>query len=144
VFGYSGTPLIKKLGIKDNSVLFISNAPKNYLSLLTPMPQRIKLVRRIAVDTDIVHIFETKKSRMVTHLNEASRKLRLDGVIWVSWPKKTSKVPSDIDENIIREMALSLDLVDVKVCAVDDTWSALKLVSRRKNRKMESRNKLGH
>ena len=133
--GYSATPLAKKLGIKDSSKLFLSNAPKNYLQLLAPIPVGVKVVPGITPDTDIVHLFATKKSGLRGQLIVARRKIKPDAAIWVSWPKKAAKMPTDITEDTIRELALPLDLVDIKVCAVDETWSGLKLVIRKEHRK---------
>jgi hypothetical protein len=133
--GYSGTPLAKKLGIKDGGKLYLANAPKDYMRLVAPLPEGVTVAPRVNQDTDIVHVFCLKKARLVKSLRAARRKLRDDAAIWVSWPKKSSKVPTDITEDTIREIALPLGLVDIKVCAVDDTWSGLKLVVRKENRK---------
>jgi len=137
--GYSGTPLAKKLGIKEGSRLFLSGAPKNYLELVAPFPEGARVVPRIDAKTDIVHIFSTEKAHLTTALRASLAKLKQDGTIWVSWPKKSSKVPTDITEDTIREVALPMGLVDIKVCAVDDVWSGLKLVVRVKNRKAARR-----
>jgi len=132
--GYSGTPLAKKLGIKEGSRLFLSGAPKNYLQLVSPLPEGVKVVPRIGGKTDIVHIFSTERARLKAALRDSLGKLKQDGSIWVSWPKKSSKVPTDITEDTIREVALPMGLVDIKVCAVDEVWSGLKLVLRKENR----------
>ncbi|HLQ27136.1 MAG TPA: DUF3052 family protein [Acidiferrobacterales bacterium] len=133
--GYSGTPLAKKLGIKDGSKIVLVNPPKNYLQLLAPVPDGVKLLPRVTNGTDLVHIFSTSKKELRSRLRVFLKKLKRDGMIWVSWPKKAAKVPTDITEDTIREVALPLGLVDIKVCAVDDTWSGLKLVIRKENRK---------
>jgi hypothetical protein len=135
--GYSGTPLAKKLGIEEGSRLFLSGAPKNYLELVAPFPEGARVVPRIDAKTDIVHIFSTEKAHLTDELRASLAKLRQDGTIWVSWPKKSSKAPTDITENTIREVALPMGLVDIKVCAVDDVWSGLKLVVRKENRRRE-------
>jgi len=135
--GYSGTPLAKKLGIKEGSRLFLSGAPKNYLELVAPFPEGARVVPKIDDKTDIVHIFSTERAHLTTALRASLEKLRQDGAIWVSWPKKSSKVPTDITEDTIREVALPMGLVDIKVCAVDDVWSGLKLVVRKENRRRE-------
>ncbi len=132
---YSGTPLAKKLGIKEGSKVFLSGAPDNYLKLVAPLPEGVKIVPQIAEDTDVIHIFSADRKRLSRALVASLKKMRPDGVIWVSWPKKSSRVPTDITESAIREVALPLGLVDVKVCAVDEVWSALKLVVRMENRK---------
>jgi hypothetical protein len=133
--GYSGTPLAKKLGIKDGSRIFLSNAPKDYLNLVAPLPIGVQMMPEMTGETDIVHLFSTEKAQLAEALGACLAKLKPDGVIWVSWPKKSSKVTTDITEDTIREVALPLGLVDIKVCAVDDIWSGLKLVIRKENRK---------
>ena len=135
--GYSGTPLVKKLGIREGTKLFLANAPKEYLKLVSPLPEGVKIASRISGDTDIVHIFSTKEDHLTKTLRASLAKLKQDGMIWVSWPKKSAKVPTDITEDTIRKLALPLGLVDVKVCAVDDVWSGLKLVIRKELRKSE-------
>jgi hypothetical protein len=132
--GYSGTPLAKKLGIKAGHEIFLSGAPDHYLKLVAPLPEGVRFVARVGGDTDIVHLFATRKALLAKSLRTALTRLKPDGAIWVSWPKKSSRQPTDITEDTIREMALPLGLVDIKVCAVDDTWSGLKLVIRKENR----------
>ena len=131
--GYSGTPLAAKLGIRETSRLFVSGAPKNYSDLVA-LPKGARLVKKIDDGIDIVHIFSIEKARLAALLRDSLPKLRPDAAIWVSWPKKSSRVPTDITEDIIRKVALPMGLVDIKVCAVDEIWSGLKLVVRRKNR----------
>ncbi|HZO21048.1 MAG TPA: DUF3052 family protein [Steroidobacteraceae bacterium] len=132
--GYSGTPLARKLGIKENSRLFLQDAPPNYLELVAPLPPGVKLVSRIDATTDIVHLFVTFRASLSKICRHAMERLRPDGTIWVSWPKKASGVRTDVTEDAIREIALPMGLVDVKVCAVNETWSGLKLVLRKENR----------
>lgn len=132
--GYSSTPLAKKLEIVAGSKVFLADAPKNYMELVAPLPEGVRVVRKIDGETDIVHIFSTEKARLKAALEDSLSKLRQDAAIWVSWPKKSSKVPTDITEDTIREIALPMGLVDIKVCAVDEVWSGLKLVVRKKNR----------
>ena len=133
--GYSGTPLAKKLGIVEGTKILLAGAPKNYLELVAPLPEGANVVRKIGEDTDIVQLFTTQRSRLVALLRTSLAKMRSDAAIWVSWPKKSSKVPTDITEDTIREVALPMGLVDIKVCAIDEIWSGLKLVVRRENRK---------
>ena len=133
--GYSGTPLAKKLGIKAGSRVFAHGAPSNYRKLLAPLPDGVTIVARMSADTDITHLFATRRTDLARGIKAVLGKMPQDGVIWVSWPKKSSKVPTDITEDTIREVALPLGLVDIKVCAVDEVWSGLKLVVRRENRK---------
>lgn len=132
--GYSGTPLVRKLGIKEGSRLCVSGAPENYLELIAPLPKGVQIVPRLDRRTDIVHLFVTDRARLMKTLRSSLAKLRPDAVIWVSWPKKASKVPTDIVEDTVREVALPLGLVDVKVSAIDEIWSGLKLVIRREHR----------
>jgi hypothetical protein len=133
--GYSGTPLAKKLGLKGGSRIFLLNAPGNYLQLVSPLPEGVQVAPQITSHTDVIHIFSTKKEELSQALHTCLEKMRPNGMIWVSWPKKSSKVPTDITEDTIREVALPLGLVDIKVCAVDDVWSGLKLVIRKEKRK---------
>lgn len=133
--GYSGTPLWKKLGIKDQTELYLSNEPGDYQKLVSPLPPDVKFVSRPSSTTDIVHLFVTEKVHLARQLSITLKKLKPDGVIWVSWPKRSSKVATDITEDTIREVALPLGLVDIKVCAVNDTWSGLKLMIRKSHRK---------
>ena len=133
--GYSGTPLAKKLGIRAHARLFVRAAPDNYRELLAPLPEGVHSVRRIDARTDLIHLFATRAAPLARALTAARRAMRVDAVIWVSWPKRASGVDTDISENGIRALALPLGLVDVKVCAVDDTWSGLKLVLRKSERR---------
>jgi hypothetical protein len=133
--GYSGTPLAKKLGIREGARLYVENAPRDYRKLVAPMPEGVKLVARPDRDTDLVHVFTKERKRLEAALRSWRGTLKDDAVIWLSWPKKSARVDTDITEDTIREMALPLGLVDVKVCAVDEVWSGLKLVLRREHRK---------
>ncbi|HZC87913.1 MAG TPA: hypothetical protein VE266_13015, partial [Steroidobacteraceae bacterium] len=133
--GYSGTPLAKKLGIRAHARLFARAAPDNYGELLAPLPEGVHSVRRIDARTDLIHLFATRAAPLARALAAARRAMRMDAVIWVSWPKRLSGVDTDISENDVRALALPLGLVDVKVCAVDDTWSGLKLVLRKSERR---------
>jgi len=132
--GYSGTPLAKKLGIGAGCRLFLRDAPDNYGALLAPLPEGVRLVGRIGADTDVIHLFATRRAQLERALASSLGAMRADAVIWVSWPKKSSGLASEITEETVRELALPLELVDIKVCAVDDTWSGLKLVVRRQAR----------
>jgi Protein of unknown function (DUF3052) len=129
--GYSGTPLAAKLGIKAGAGLFLVGAPDNYKELLSPMPDGVRLLKKFSSNADIAHVFVTRKTDLAKWLGDLLPLLNPEGVIWVSWPKKSSKVPSDVTEDTIRELALPLGLVDIKVCAVDEVWSGLKLVIRK-------------
>jgi DUF3052 family protein len=132
--GYSGTPLAKKLGIKEQTTVVAVGAPKGYRRLLEPLPAAVRFASKIDKTTDIVHVFSTDKSELSRELVSYRKKLAPDAAIWVSWPKKSAKVPTDITEDVVRELALPLGFVDIKVCAVDEVWSGLKLVVRKELR----------
>jgi hypothetical protein len=132
--GYSGTPLAKKLGIKPGSRVFVDGAPMAYEQLLAPMPDGVNMQSAVDASTDIVHLFSTSKAQLAGALERSLLQLRQDAALWVSWPKKASKVPTDITEDTVRDLAFPLGLVDIKVCAVDDVWSGLKLVLRKEYR----------
>ena len=131
--GYSGTPLAKKLGIKEGSRVSVDSAPSGYSDLLAPLPDAVKLDAKPA-EADVVHVFSTRRAELQRILTRCRRTLKPTAMIWVSWPKKSSKVRTDITEDTVREVALPLGFVDVKVCAVDDVWSGLKLVIRKELR----------
>src|SRR5689334_14029572 len=120
--GYSGTPLAKKLGIKPGGRVHVVSPPSNYRSLLAPLPSNVKFVRRLDPNVDVLHVFTTSEGQLRSLLPTAIRTMRPDAAVWVSWPKKASKVPTDITEDTIRAVALPLGLVDIKVCAVDEVW----------------------
>ncbi|MBM3818044.1 MAG: DUF3052 family protein [Acidimicrobiia bacterium] len=128
--GYSGTPLAKKLGIKADTRLLPLHAPDEYATLLAPLPPRVRVDRRAGEGVDIVHVFVTRRTELTRQLTALRRALRTDAAVWVSWPKKAAKMATDVTEDTIREVALPLGFVDVKVCAVSDVWSGLKLVVR--------------
>jgi hypothetical protein len=138
--GYSGTPLAKKLGIKPATRLFSVGAPGHYDELLAPLPEGVKQVRKID-DADVAHFFVTARARLEKELRTAVPKMQQDAAIWVSWPKKSAKVATDITEDTVREVALPLGLVDIKVCAVDEIWSGLKLVIRKELRQKPGRSR---
>jgi hypothetical protein len=138
--GYSGTPLAKKLGIKPGTKLFLVSAPGHYDELLAPLPDDVKRVRNIDA-ADIAHFFVTARTRLDKELRAAVTKMKQDAAIWISWPKKSAKVATDITEDTVREVALPLGLVDIKVCAVDEIWSGLKLVIRKELRKTPGRSR---
>ena len=132
--GYSGKPLAQKLGIKTGHKIATVGAPAGYRNLLTPLPEGVSFTKEIAAGAQFVHLFVKERKTLEKELKRLRRLLANEGVLWVSWPKKSSGVTSDITEDVIREVCLPLDFVDVKVCAVDDTWSGLKLMIRRENR----------
>ena len=132
--GYSGTPLARKLGVSEGRTVWAVGAPAHYRKLLEPLPAGVRFVTKAGPGTDIVHLFVTERGSMAEWLGKLFPAVRPDAAIWVSWPKKAARVPTDITEDVIRAVALPLGLVDVKVCAVDETWSGLKLVIRKANR----------
>jgi hypothetical protein len=132
--GYSGTPLAKKLGIKEGTRLLLVDAPDGYTRLLEPLPEGDKFLSRLSESPDIVHVFSTRKNELAAALIGLRKALKPAGAVWVSWPKKSAKVPTDITEDTIREVALPLGFVDIKVCAIDEVWSGLKLVIRKELR----------
>ncbi len=133
--GYSQTPLIKKLGIKKGYTLYVKNSPVAYESLLGKMPEQTVFKPGLSGGLDFIHYFTKSRIDLEEFLQKARSALNPGGMIWVSWPKKSSKVKTDITEDVIRQICLPMDLVDVKVCAIDDVWSGLKLM-RRKAKKM--------
>ena len=132
--GYSGTPLAKKLGIQASSRLLLVDAPDDYVALLAPLPDGVLFEREPAPEVDIAHIFVTRQEALATHLATMRATLRADAAIWISWPKKASKVPTTVTEDTIRALALPMGFVDIKVCAVSDVWSGLELVVRKELR----------
>lgn len=132
--GYSGTPLAKKLGIREGSKLLLLNAPEHYFRLFTDFPGDVKMVST-KTKADIIHYFVKEEKQLARDISKLKNGIEQNGLIWVSWPKKSSKVITDITEDVIRNLALQSGLVDVKVCAVDETWSGLKLVIPVKDRK---------
>jgi hypothetical protein len=129
--GYSGTPLVRKLGWCADSTVCLINPPAHFLSLVEPIPAGLKLQARLSVRTTLVHLFTTDRIVLQRELQRCRERLASDAVVWVSWPKKASKVPTDVTEDSIRTVALPMGWVDVKVCAVDAVWSGLKLVVRK-------------
>jgi Protein of unknown function (DUF3052) len=135
VAGYSGTPLAKKLGIKPGTLLRAVNAPADYGQLLAPLPENVTLAQNDVNDLDVVHLFTKTRSELIKLIDRYKTRIKQNGAIWISWPKKSSGIASQITEDTVREIALPQGLVDIKVCAVDETWSGLKLVIRKENRK---------
>lgn len=126
--GYSGTPLAKKLGIKGDFHIYLINAPEYYLCLFTDLPANLYFENNKDAKVDLIHFFTKSKDEYQSVLPQLKTRIKPNGSIWISWPKKSSKVPTDITEDIIRNFALQTGLVDIKVCAVDEIWSGLKLV----------------
>ena len=129
--GYSGTPLAKKLGIGPGARVKTVRAPDDYEVLLDPIPEGALVSARLRGACDLWHVFVRSRTELGRDVGRALRHIPDDGAIWVSWPKRASGIRTDVTEDVVREVALPLGLVDVKVCAVDETWSALKLVIRK-------------
>jgi hypothetical protein len=132
--GYSGTPLAKKLGIKPGFRVLVVRAPPGYEDLLAPLPGDVKFSGKAATDIDLAHVFALRRDELLQQLKMLRQKLGPDTPVWASWPKKASKVATDITEDTIREIALPMGYVDIKVCAVSEVWSGLKLVVRKELR----------
>jgi len=133
--GYSGKPLIKKLGLQDNMRIYIHNNPgAEYENELGQLPSGVISVKRPEKDLDFIHMFTKSLDELKARLPEFVNCIKPSGMIWISWPKKASKISTDLTENVIRDFALTLKLVDIKVCAVTEIWSGLKLVIRKENR----------
>ena len=133
--GYSSTPLAKKLGIKENYVIKLVNAPANYFQLFPDWPATAKVSKDKTSKKDVVHFFTTDSKELFAQLPGLRNEIKEAGMVWVSWPKKAAKMKTDVTEDVIRNFALQIGLVDIKVCAVDEIWSGLKLVIPVKERK---------
>lgn len=133
--GYSGTPLSKKLGLQAAHRVLLIGAPDGYLALLAPLPAGVRFFdhadAEIDIDIDIVQAFVTQRDELAALLPALRQRLKPDAALWVSWPKRASKVPTTVTEDVVRDLALPLGFVDVKVCAVTEVWSGLKLVVRK-------------
>jgi hypothetical protein len=134
VAGYSGTPLVKKLGIAQGARVAILGAPDGFDATLGELPDGVVVTRRLGGRRDVVLAFVTERAALAGRLDALRAAIAPDGMIWVAWPKKASRMPTDITEDVVREVVLPTGLVDVKVCAIDDTWSGLKVVIRKELR----------
>lgn len=142
--GYSGKPLSKKLGIKESSLVLVIDPPEDYIEMLSPIPTNVRFVglpdsppwppNEIGNGFDLIHLFTNSRSTLFMELSESMRHMKKSGSFWVSWYKKSAKLPTELTEDTVREAAFPLGLVDIKVCAVDEKWSGLKLVIRKENR----------
>ena len=132
--GYSGTPLAKKLGFKAPMTVFTVDAPREYREWLEGLDPGVDFATKRAPTVAVAHVFVTRRSDLAKHAAALRKSLAPAGFVWISWPKKSAKVATDITEDTIREVALPIGLVDVKVCAVSDVWSGLKLVIRKSER----------
>jgi hypothetical protein len=136
VAGYSGTPLIQKLGIRPGQRICILNAPQGYEKTLGALPTSVKNLAKLGKphSLDVIHFFTSEFGELAKNFSKFRTALAYDGMLWISWPKKSSGVLSDMDENIVRDFGLDNGLVDVKVAAIDEIWSGLKFVYRLKDR----------
>ena len=132
--GYSGTPLVKKLGIREGYRVSFVNEPSGFRTLLGPLPDETELCGPRSRALNFLHYFVDREADLRARLPKLRSRIRPDGMIWVSWPKKSSGIATDVTEDVIRKHAFANTLVDVKVCAVDEIWSGLKLVIRKKDR----------
>ena len=132
--GYSGKQTWEKLGIKPGEPIVVIDAPSDYAKLIGGLPPGSKARTQVGDASPLVHVFAAKRKLLAKHLDALRNKIAPDGTVWVSWPKKTAKMETDITEDVIREVALPIGFVDVKVCAVNEIWSGLKLVIRKSNR----------
>ncbi|HEV7472743.1 MAG TPA: hypothetical protein VGN90_01770 [Pyrinomonadaceae bacterium] len=134
--GYSGTPLVKKLGFKEAFRAALVNPPKNFQSELGPLPEAVVIFAApLPKDLDLIMLFVDSQKTLVKEFPRLAKKLLPNGMLWIAWPKKASGVTTDLSENDVRRIGLEAGLVDVKVCAVNDVWSGLKFVYRLKDRK---------
>lgn len=137
--GYSGTPLVKKLGIKEGFRMAVINPPADYYKLLGKLPEDVQVSPTPRAPLDFVHFFTKDRKEYEKRLVILKKTIASNGMVWVSWPKAAAKADTDVTENVVRNYALKIGLVDIKVCAVDDTWSGLKLVIPVKDRKEKSK-----
>ena len=132
--GYSGTPLPKKLGIKEGSRIALVNAPKDFESELGQLPTGVTFLKQSTKSLDIILFFVLSERVLTRDFAKLAERLVANGMMWIAWPKKTSGVATDLYEGRVRQIGLDAGLVDVKICAIDDTWSGLKFVYRLKDR----------
>lgn len=132
--GYSGTPLAKKLGIKEGHRVGVLGDPGHLEKLVDPLPEGARLVRNPRSPCEVFVAFAPNRAEFVTRLDRVLGRLPADGALWIAWPKRSSGVETDMTEDVVRDKALPRQVVDVKVCAIDDTWSGLKLMVRSEHR----------
>src|SRR6476659_3618425 len=136
--GYPGKPLAQKLGVVAGCTVAAIGTPANYQELLRPLPNGVRFCA-VNAKPQLIHYFCTERVRLAKDLPALRRKMRDEAMLWISWPKKNAGLATTVTEDVVRELALPLGLVDTKVCAVDETWSALRLVVRLVNRKLTAR-----
>jgi hypothetical protein len=132
--GYSGTPLVKKIGIKAGHRLLVRNNPPSFLRDLGSLPEGVRATATLAGRADVAVYFTDKRAALEKDFRSLAGKLEANGMLWIAWPKKASGKPTDLTEDVVRKIGLACGLVDVKVCAIDDTWSGLKFVIRLEDR----------
>ncbi|MDX6691569.1 MAG: hypothetical protein QOG15_3026 [Solirubrobacteraceae bacterium] len=132
--GYSGTPLVRKLGFKPGMRVHYVSAPEHFPALVGELPDGVRVLARPAAGLDLAMLFVSERRDLERRLPGLQAKLDAAGTVWVAWPKRASQVQTDVTEDVVREVALPRGLVDVKVCAIDETWSGLKLVIRKELR----------
>ena len=132
--GYSGTPLAKKLGIKESTTLVVLNDPGHFFEIVAPLPGDLTIRTSARGKAQVAVFFTKRSSELARRLDSMGRLIFPAGALWVAWPKRASKVPTDMTEDVVREVVLPAGLVDVKVAAIDETWSGLKLMWRRELR----------
>ena len=132
--GYSGTPLARKLGIKEDARVALLGAPDGFEAELEPLPAGVRVLRRLAPALDVALLFVTERRELERRFPAVARSITPAGGFWMAWPKRASKVPTDLTEDVLREVGLPQGLVDNKVCAVTEVWSGLRFVWRRENR----------
>lgn len=130
----STRPLINKLGIKPGYKIYMAQSPANYLMELGEFPENVVISKKLNSDLDFIQFFTKDSLELKTHFPKLKQSLKNNGTLWISWPKQKSKIKTDLNENIVREIGLENGLVDVKVCAINDIWSGLKFVYRIKDR----------
>jgi hypothetical protein len=132
--GYSGTPLVKKLGIKEGSRVALVNAPRNFETELGELPDNVKFMKSTIKSLDLILFFVLSERALAIDFAKLAARLTSNGMIWIAWPKKSSGVATDLTFECVQRIGLNAGLVDVKICAIDDTWSGLKFVYRLKDR----------
>jgi len=135
ISGYSKKTLIEKLGIRESFKIFVANPPESYYQILGSLPKGVFVAEKLTDHLDLIHFFTKKRKELESNLPTFKQALSQKGILWVSWPKRLSGMDTDLNENMVREVGLKNGLVDVKVIAVDEVWSALKFVYRLKDRK---------
>ena len=141
--GVSGKPLSQKLGLKPGFCIFVDGAPADYRKIVGEWPEGAMIVARASAPLDVVHVFAAEAKGLPAKLSRYRKAIAPDGMIWVSWPKKASGVATDLSDIVVRDLALPLGLVDIKVCAIDETWSGLKFVIPREQRSIRPGRKAG-